>query len=229
MTFSLLGRCATTGQLGVAVTTSDLAVGARVPHAVAGVAVAVTQHRTDPRLGPHALELLRAGATPREAVEQPAASTPHRGWRQLAVLDASGASACFSGEGVTPVVAALEGQECLAVGNMLVDEVVAPAMVAAFAADPGAPLATRLLAGLRAGEDAGGETGTLRSAALLVVERESFPLVDLRIDSASDPLTELEALWREYEPWARDFVRRALDPDGATGQPEHQRPRSTTT
>jgi uncharacterized Ntn-hydrolase superfamily protein len=229
VTFSLLGRCATTGQLGVAVTTSDLAVGARVPHAVAGLGVAVTQHRTDPRLGPHALDLLRAGATPSEAVEQTAASTSHRGWRQVAVLDATGASACFSGEGVTPLVAALEGPDCLAVGNMLVGESVAPAMVAAFAADPGAPLAGRLVAGLRAGEEAGGETGALRSAALLVVERESFPLVDLRIDSAEDPLAALGALWREYEPWVGDFVRRALDPDGATGRPDHQRPSSTTT
>jgi uncharacterized Ntn-hydrolase superfamily protein len=229
VTFSLLGRCPGTGQLGVAVTTSDIAVGARVPHAVAGIGVAVTQHRTDPRLGPQALELLRTGAGAQGAVERTAASTPHRWWRQLALIDASGDRAWFSGEGVTPLVAELEGPDCLAVGNMLADEGVAPAMVTAFAARSGEPLAARLVAGLRAGEAAGGETGALRSAALLVVEREPFPLVDLRIDSGADPLTALEALWRDYEPWVADFLRRALDPDAATGTPDHQRPRSTTT
>src|SRR5882757_10056645 len=100
MTFALLGHDPASGQLGVAVTTSDLAVGARVPHAEAGLAVVVTQHRTDPRLGPHALAQLRAGSTPQQAVDAVVAATPHRSWRQLAVLDASGTHAAFAGEGV---------------------------------------------------------------------------------------------------------------------------------
>jgi uncharacterized Ntn-hydrolase superfamily protein len=232
VTFSLLGRCPETGQLGAAVTTSDLAVGARVPFAEAGLAVAVTQHRTDPRLGPRALALARSGCTPREAVDAVAASTPHHAWRQVALLDATGAHAAFSGADVTPGVAELAGADCLAVGNMLVSEDVAPAMVAGFAAATaaGEALAGRLVAGLLAGERAGGETGTLRSAAVLVVERESFPLVDLRIDDAAAPLDALAALWATYAPWTGDFVRRALDPDGATGAPDpHARPSSITT
>ncbi len=229
MTFALLGRCTDTGQLGAAVTTSDLAVGARVPFAAAGLAVAVTQHRTDPRLGPRALELLRSGCTPREAVDAVAASTPHRDWRQVAVLAADGTHAVYNGAGVTPHVASLPGEGCLAVGNMLVDDGVAPAMTEAFATTVG-PLATRLVQGLRAGERAGGETGELRSAALLVVGSESFPLVDLRIDDGPEPLDALLELWKAYAPWTRDFVTRALDPDAATGQPDpHPRPSSTTT
>ena len=109
MTFSLLARCPSSAQLGVAVTTSDIAVGARVPHAAAGVGVAVTQHRTDPRLGPRLLAQLRAGASARGAVDAVAHATEHRAWRQLGVLDASGASAAFSGELVTAHVAALAG------------------------------------------------------------------------------------------------------------------------
>jgi uncharacterized Ntn-hydrolase superfamily protein len=190
----------------------------------------VTQHRTDPRLGPRALELLRSGCTPQEAVDAVAASTPHHAWRQVAVLDATGVHAAFSGAGVTPGVAALGGEDSLAVGNMLTGDGVAPAMVEAFLDNRDAPLAERLVRGLLAGEDAGGETGRLRSAALLVVEQESFPLVDLRIDDDERPLHALAALWATYEPWTRDFVRRALDPDGATGQPDpHPRPSSTTT
>jgi uncharacterized Ntn-hydrolase superfamily protein len=220
VTFSLLGRCARTGQLGVAVTTSDIAVGARVPFAVAGLGVAATQHRTDPRLGPRALELLRSGCSPQEAIDATAASTADRAWRQVAILDAHGAGAAFTGDGVWPVAGAWSAPDALAVGNMLVGAAVGPAIVDGFAARSGEPLAARLIAGLRAGLDAGGETRALRSAAVLVVERESFPLVDLRIDDAADPLAALAALWEAYAPWTRDFVRRALDPDGATGRPD---------
>ena len=87
-----------------------------------------------------------------------------------------------------------------------------------------------MVAALEAGDAAGGETGALRSAALIVVGDEEFPLVDLRVDSTSEPLAALRALWEEYEPWASDFVRRALDPDAATGAPDPDHlPRSTTT
>lgn len=230
MTFSLLARCADTGELGAAVTTSDIAVGARVPSAIPGVGVAVTQHRTDPRLGPRALELMRAGRPVRDAVDAVVADTPHRWWRQLAAMDATGETAAFSGEGVSATCAVLPGTGCLAVGNMLVDGSVAPAMVRAYDDSAGAPLAARLIAALEAGETAGGETGSLRSAALLVVGREELPLVDLRVDSATAPLGALRSLWEEYEPWVTDFVRRALDPDAATGAPDPDHlPRSTTT
>jgi uncharacterized Ntn-hydrolase superfamily protein len=214
VTFSLLASCPASGQLGVAVTTSDLAVGARVPYAAAQVGVAVTQSRTDPRLGPALIERLRAGASAHAAVNSVATATAHRGWRQIAALDATGAAAAFSGELVAAHVAAQRGENCLAVGNMLIDERVAPAIVAAFEATPGA-LAKRLLAGLSAGERAGGETGRLRSAALLVVADQAFALVDLRVDLADAPLADLERLWQEYEPQAAFIAHRALDPDGA--------------
>src|SRR6202011_5423341 len=129
VTFSLLARCAATGQLGAAVTTSDIAVGARVPHVVAGVGAAVTQSRTDPRLGPRLLEELRGCAEPRAAVAATVLSTKHRAWRQLGLLDAAGVTASFTGDLVAPHSAALAGDGCLAIGNMLSSSAVVPAMV----------------------------------------------------------------------------------------------------
>jgi len=55
----------------------------------------------------------------------------------------------------------------------------------------------------------------VRSAALLVVHQQDFPLVDLRIDAADEPIAALRALWDEYAPWVDEFVVRALDPDKA--------------
>ena len=212
MTFTILGRCPRTDQLGAAVTTSDLAVGARVLHAEAGLAVAVTQHRTDPRLGPALLAGLREGLSVAQAVGHVAGATEHRDWRQLGALDAGGEVAAYSGERVWPLCAELPGVDCLVLGNMLSNDRVAPAMVAAFQA-PAPELADRLLAALLAGQAAGGETGALRSAALLVVEREEFALIDLRVDDDPDPLASLASLWTAYRPLTREFVARALDPD----------------
>ena len=88
-------------------------------------------------------------------------------------------------------------------------------MVAGFLAAPEAPLAERLLLGLEAGEAAGGRHGAVTSASLLVVWREAFPYVDLRIDKHPAPLPALRALWDEYAPLADGFLQRALDPEDA--------------
>ncbi|PZO00374.1 MAG: DUF1028 domain-containing protein, partial [Hyphomicrobiales bacterium] len=83
MTFSLAGRCARTGMLGAVVTTSSIAVGSRCQHAAAGVGAALTQHMTDPRLGPLMLDLLRRGYSAQQAIDAAVAATPRSDWRQL--------------------------------------------------------------------------------------------------------------------------------------------------
>jgi uncharacterized Ntn-hydrolase superfamily protein len=228
MTFTILGRCARTGQLGGAVTTSDIAVGARVLSARAGLAVVATQHRTDPRLGPALLDRLRAGDRPDAAVAAVAAGTDDRTWRQLGVLTADGGVAVYSGARLWPVGAGLPGRDCLVLGNMLADDRVAPAIRDAFLDAPEDELADRLLAALEAGERAGGEQdGTLRSAALLLVEDQDFAFADLRIDDDPQPLARLRALWDAYRPHVRQFEARAVTPDDVP-PPDH-RSSSTTT
>lgn len=212
MTFSLLGRCARTGQLGAVVTTSAMAVGSRCAFARAGVGAALTQHRTDPRLGPLLLDLLARGYAPAQAMDAVVAATPDRDWRQLAVIDATGRIAHFTGANVREVRSLAEGPDCIGLGNILANTEVAPAMVAAFRADPSAPLAGRLVAAILAGEAAGGERAAVQSASLLVVDRESFPFVDLRVDEHVTPLDELARLWALYAPQAEDYVRRAVAP-----------------
>ena len=217
MTFSLIGRCARTGQFGAVVTTSSVAVGARVPFARAGVGAVLTQHRTDPRLGPLGLELLGRGFTAQQTVDAIVAATPHRAWRQVAVIDAAGATAHYDGAHVRPAISVAHGKDCVGAGNILRNAAVAPAMVAAFEAGIGQALAERLVQAIQAGEDAGGETAAVVSASLLVVDRQPFPFVDLRVDAHDRPLGELARLWALYAPTAEDYVRRAVDPDFAAG------------
>src|SRR5215475_5608381 len=90
MTFSIAGRCARTGQLGAVVTTSAMAVGSRCAWAEAEIGAVLTQHRTDPRLGPLILGDLRAGVVPEEIVKDLELREPHLKWRQLAILAADG-------------------------------------------------------------------------------------------------------------------------------------------
>ncbi|MBL8669726.1 MAG: DUF1028 domain-containing protein [Alphaproteobacteria bacterium] len=217
MTFSMVGRCARTGMLGAIVTTSSIAVGSRCPYARAKVGAVLTQHRTDPTLGPTGLELLAKGMSAQETVDALVKSTPHHGWRQLAVIDAKGRTAHFSGKNITSVHAGITGKDCVAVANIVRTTDVPKAMVSAFEADPALPLATRLCRALHAGEDAGGEPNPVTSAALLVVHEQSFPYVDLRVDDHPEPIIEIERLWGLYEPKAAEYVIRACDPDRAQG------------
>jgi uncharacterized Ntn-hydrolase superfamily protein len=87
-------------------------------------------------------------------------------------------------------------------------------MIEAFESAPD-HLAARLIAGLEAGLAAGGEDGPVRSAGVLVADRQSWPVVDLRVDWHEQPVAALRALWTAYAPQLEAYVTRALDPDAA--------------
>lgn len=217
MTFSLAGRCARTGMLGAVVTTSSIAVGSRCAFAASGVGAALTQHTTDPRLGPLMLDQLRRGYTVEQAIGAAIVTTPRSDWRQLAVIDAQGRTAAHSGASVKPERNEAHGRDCVAIANIVQSRDVPAAMVRAFEANTAAPLATRLLDALEAGDTAGGEFKPLVSAGLVVAYREVFPYVDLRVDSDADPIRTLRRLWGEYEPVADMYVARAVHPDSVIG------------
>ncbi|WP_419896089.1 DUF1028 domain-containing protein [Roseomonas sp. USHLN139] len=217
MTFSLIGRCARTGQFGAVATTSGLSIGSRVPFLAPKVGGVLTQHRTDPRLGPRGVELLRSGCSAQETIAALEASTPYHGYRQLAAIDAAGRTAHFHGARVKPAHNDAHGADCVAIGNILVSDQIPAAMVAAFVAEPERHLGDRLLAALKAGEAAGGEGRPLVSAVLLIVHEESFPYADLRIDNDPDPIGALSRLWDLYSPNLDEYVLRAVDPDHARG------------
>jgi uncharacterized Ntn-hydrolase superfamily protein len=215
MTFSIAGRCARTGMLGVVVTTSSMAVGGRCAYAQANIGAVLTQHRTDPRLGPKMLERLRGGEAPAAILKDFAESEPGIGWRQLAIIDAKGQAAFFNGSNIYSVFKGLVGRDCVAVGNILRNTDVVDAMVQSFETNEPQPLAERLMRAIEAGDAAGGELKQIKSAGLMVAHCESFPFVDLRVDLDPRPLVQLRFLWELYQPTADDYVVRAVNPDGA--------------
>lgn len=215
MTFSLAARCPDTGAFGIAISSSSPAVAARCAHARAGVGAVGTQNITDPRLGPRGLDLMAEGLAAEDALDRLLASTPHGAWRQLVLVDAEGRTASHSGRETLGIHAVAHGPGVVAAGNLLANLSVPDAMVEGFAAASGA-LPERLLAGLAAGREAGGEAGPVHSAGLLVVRTVSWPTVDLRIDWAEDdPIGALQRLFKIYAPQEEAYVTRALDPTAA--------------
>jgi len=213
MTFSLAGRCARTGMFGVVVTTSSIAVGSRCPYGAAMIGAALTQNRTDPQLGPLMIDLMRRGFSAQQTMDAVVAVTPYRHWRQLACIDMTGRTAAFTGANVKGELGESHGDNCVAIANIVRSDQVPVAMVRAFEADPSAPIGRRLIAALQAGEEAGSEFRPLVSTALLVVHKESFPYIDLRVDRDPTPVATLARLLIEYEPMADLYVTRAVDPE----------------
>lgn len=214
MTFSIVARCPGTGQFGMAISSSSPAVAARCSHARAGVGAVASQNVTDPRLGPRALDLMERGASAAEAVAILLRGMAQPDYRQLIAVDRAGGVAIHSGAKALGVWAEARGTGCAAGGNLLADQGVPAAMVAGFEAAQGA-LGSRLMAALEAGLAAGGEAGPVHSAGLLLVDRESWPYADLRIDWAEAPIAALRAAWEVYAPQAEAYVTRALDPSAA--------------
>lgn len=217
MTFSIVGRCAQTGQLGIAISSSSIAVGARCPWLRAGVGAVSTQNITLPALGPDVLDLLEQGSPPSTAVDKALTRHGYSEYRQLTAMDHLGNTTHHSGGETLGTHNALSGEQCVAAGNMLADRNVIQAMVQAFEVSEG-QLADRLLAAMHAAIDAGGEAGPVHSAALQIVGDLTWPIIDLRVDWADEaPLTQLQGLWDAYKPQVQDYVDRALAPDRAPG------------
>ncbi|SLN64401.1 DUF1028 domain-containing protein [Oceanibacterium hippocampi] len=214
MTFSIAARCPDTGMLGVAVTSSSICVASRCAFARAGVGAALSQNVTDPRLGRRALDMLEDGVGAGAAMQALVASSGHGEWRQLALVDAKGETAHFTGGKALGLSASAEGPGCVSVGNLLSNDGVPGAIVAGFLASKG-HLGARLIAGLRAGLAAGGEESPVRSAGVMVADRARWPIADLRVDWDDDPLGRIAANWTEYEPQIEAYLVRALDPDRA--------------
>jgi uncharacterized Ntn-hydrolase superfamily protein len=213
MTFSIVGRCARTGTVGMAISTSSIAVTGRCVWVRGKVGAVATQNITDPAIGSRILDLMAAGTPADRAVEQAAAENAHRVYRQISAIDIHGGTGHYTGAKASPVAASKFGRDCVAAGNILANADVPGAMVRVFEAETGIHLAERLLLSLEAGLVAGGEHGPVHSAGLLVAGDQAWPIVNLRIDWADEgPITRLRELWQAYEPQMQDYLTRALNP-----------------
>jgi len=216
MTFSITAYDKQTGQMGVAITTSSICVGARCPWVRAGVGAVATQNVTLPSLAPDILDDMANGTDVHEALEKALSNDPHNAYRQVCVVDNMGKTAVFSGTKSLGINGHFVGKNCVAGGNLLANDTIPQALVNAFESSTG-HLADRLLHALMAGMNAGGEMGSVHSSALLIADTQKWPLVDLRIDWTENtcPVLDLQDLWHTYKPQINDYIIRALNPNDA--------------
>jgi len=212
MTISIAAYCPNTGQLGIAISSSSIAVGARCPWLLSGVGAVSSQNITLPALGNETLANLQSGLSAEVALKQALETDEFREYRQVTVINSKGETACFSGSETLGVHNMVKGKNCVVAGNMLSQPSVINAMVSNFESSVG-ELTERLISALEAGVNAGGEAGPVHSAAVKVVDNCSWPVVDLRVDWADrEPIKVLFNLWQDYQPQMQDYVTRALDP-----------------
>ncbi len=212
MTFSLVGRCERTGAVGAVIASASMAVAARCAAVRAGVGAVCSQSTTDPRLRGELLDAMAGGAAAGDALAALVGRTADVAYRQLAVVDAAGGAASYSGELALGEATDVHAGGAAAAGNLLADTGVPAAMLAAFQARAGDDLGARLIAALQAALTAGGEVSPVRSAGLVIAESEAWPVTDLRVDWHDDPVGQLAGLWQIWNPQAASYVGRALRP-----------------
>lgn len=199
MTYSIVARDQETGELGVAVQSHYFGAGTVVPWARAGVGVVATQSVADPGYGPRLLALLEQGVDPVEALERERRADPHADLRQVAVLDAHGRGASFTGSSCIGWAGASASANARAQANLVASPRIWDSMTDAFENARGR-LADRLLAALLAAESHGGDLRGRQAGAILVVRGEASGdlladvVTDVRVDDSDDPHGELRRL-----------------------------------
>jgi uncharacterized Ntn-hydrolase superfamily protein len=212
-TFSIIAFDAATNDFGVAVQSRAFAAGAAVPYAKAGVGAVATQASANRQYGPKAIALLEQGLSPAEVVKKITDDDPGRDTRQVAVIDTKGRSAVYTGKHVIDrnsdpkdlvhfggYAGHVSGKDFSVQGNTLKSEDVVKAMAAAYENGKGT-MAERLMDALDAGQSKGGDTRGMQSGGILVVrplppnsESTVERIVDIRVDDAPNPFTELRRL-----------------------------------
>ncbi|MGG3571772.1 DUF1028 domain-containing protein [Bacillus gobiensis] len=211
-TFSVAGRCEKTGDLGLVVTSSSPAVGARCAHIQYNTGIVLSQNVTDPRLSSIGLETMKQGFSATEAVETMKAASYYLEYRQLAAVDTNGDSSVFTGKYALGVSGEFSAKNVACVGNLLSDPDIPKEMGEAFIANEHLELAERLVTSIEKGFEMGGELDNEHSIALLIYSNTPFPYIDLRVDYSDQPLLDLKKLLAVYTPQAHNYQIRALDP-----------------
>lgn len=195
MTFSITARCEKTNQLGVAVSTKLPAVGTLCPFAKAGYGAIATQSFVNPYIGINGLRYLEEKQNASDVLDKVLAEDPDPEMRQVSIVDSSGQAVAFSGNKCDGWYGHLTGDNYAVAGNMLVGEETITEMVKTFKNTSDLSLSERLLQSLEAGQAAGGDKRGRQSAALLVVDKEEYPLFDLRVDEHQNPVEELRRVY----------------------------------
>ncbi|CAN7762122.1 DUF1028 domain-containing protein [Pseudorhodoferax sp. LjRoot39] len=235
MTYSVIGRCPETHEIGIAIATYSLACGSFAQGAHGGFGVAMTQANVRKGNAHLANKLLALGYSSHGVVQALVQDDPHESLRQIAVMTRDGRVAAHTGSAVAGWAGHKVGTDHVVFGNVLVGEHVLDAMAAGFCADPGRPLVERLIQSLEHGRDAGGQgSGTSHMAersACVVVTGPQKPqaLWDLRVDLHGTAVEELRRVYEAFAHYQRYYEDRDEDPSRCRSQAAWEKDNLTET
>ena len=214
-TYSIVGRCSNSGELGAAVASAVPAVGAICLYIRPGIGAVSTQSWVNPYLAGAILDRIEAGDEAEKALADVLAGDPASAVRQVGVIGHGGPGASWTGADCTAWCGHLEGTDFAAQGNMLTGAEVIEAMARAFTTAPALPLEERLMRALEAAQEQGGDKRGRQSAALMVYGNEDYARVDLRVDEHSHPVTELRRVLKvataQLAPFVAGMPRKGID------------------
>ena len=218
MTFSIVARDPETGDVGVArgIEGGGRRGGRTVCEGAGGrrrLTVDAEPHRT----GRWACQGSRQASTRGAILEALTSADDMASMRQAGIVDATGRAASYTGTGCIEWAGGRVGPGVAAQGNVLTGPEVVDALIDTYLAATGS-FPERLLAALRAADQAGGDKRGRQSAALLV-RREKGGVsglddrwIDLRVDDHTDPTAERSpgctACWRSRTTRSRPRTSR---------------------
>src|SRR5207249_4391225 len=142
-TFSIVGFDPKTKDLGVAVESRFVAVGAVVPFAQAGVGAVATQSYANTTFGPKALGMMKQRVAPKDVLQRLVKADKEAARRQVGIVDARGRPASYTGSECFPPPGHPVGQHYPSQGDRLAGADVVTGTAHGFArstcAAPGRP------------------------------------------------------------------------------------------
>ncbi|MDC0117542.1 DUF1028 domain-containing protein [Flavobacteriaceae bacterium] len=206
-TYSIVAKDANTGEMAVGVQSHWFSVGTLVSWGKSGVGVVATQSFVNPSYGPNGIELMENGVSAEEALKNLTDKDEGRDFRQAAMLDVNGSVNAFTGEKCIESAGHFVGENFSVQANMMLNDMVIPAMKKAFQDNSNLPLAERIIKVFEAAESVGGDIRGKQSAALIVVGAEKTSNVwedkkiDLRVDDSSNPIKEIKRLLKVHRAY----------------------------
>ncbi|MHA2199927.1 MAG: DUF1028 domain-containing protein [Candidatus Thorarchaeota archaeon] len=203
-TFSIVARDPENGDLGIIVQSKFPTVGSVVPWAKAEVGAIATQAWANVGYGPRGLVLLEEGKSASETLKLLLQEDDGREHRQIGIVDAEGQAVSHTGKECMEWAGHIIGDGYACQGNILAREAVVVDMASAYERTEG-DLIDKLFAGLKAGQEAGGDRRGMQAASIFVVreaggyEGRNDRYVDVRVDEHPSPIEELERIFKIYD------------------------------
>lgn len=221
MTFSIVARCARSGQFGIGIASYTLAVGRYCDGAVrANTGVALTLANPLPRNNYLAIDLLAQGRTAPQVLRELLGDDPAHEYRQIALIDRESTAVAHTGNKSAAWSGHRIGAGYIVFGDGLAGEGVLAAMAEAFEKTAEQGQDEQILAALEAGQVAGGVVGRkgtlpVRSAAMVLWGNRTYNEVDLRVDLHDNAVAELRRIYIDYKPSVAYYEQRARSPRNA--------------